>query len=126
MASAAERLGASRYVLLTTFRMDGTPVPTPLWVVRDGDELAVWTVSTSGKVKRIRRNAAVTVAECDFRGNPRGEAVPGTARILDDAATERVRSLLRKKYGVTGWLSTVGSLIRRGRHGTVGIAIVPG
>jgi PPOX class probable F420-dependent enzyme len=123
MTSAVDRIGAGKYVLLTTFRKDGTPVPTPLWVVRDGADLSVWTPTVAAKVKRIRRNTAVTVAECDFRGNPRGEPVPGTARILDAAATERVRALLRKKYGVMGWLTVNGSLLRRGRAGTIGIAI---
>jgi uncharacterized protein len=118
-------LGSGKYVLLTTFRKNGTPVPTPVWVVRDGDDLAVWTVTTSGKVKRIRRNAAVTVAECDLRGRPLGEAVPATARVLDAAGTERVRALLRKKYGVMGWLTVNGSLLRRGRDGTVGITVTP-
>ncbi len=125
MSSQTERLGAGKYLLLTTFRRNGTAVPTPVWVVPDGDELAVWTVTTSAKVKRIRRNNAVTLAECDLRGNPRGEAVPGTARILDDAGTQRVRALLRKKYGIMGWLTVNGSLLRRGRSGTIGIAIRP-
>ncbi|HEX2774447.1 MAG TPA: pyridoxamine 5'-phosphate oxidase family protein, partial [Micromonosporaceae bacterium] len=44
-----ERLGAERYVLLTTFRKDGRAVPTPVWVARDGAELVAWTVTTSGK-----------------------------------------------------------------------------
>jgi PPOX class probable F420-dependent enzyme len=123
MTSAVDRIGGGKYVLLTTFRKDGTPVPTPLWVVRDGDGLAVWTPTKAAKVKRIRRTKAVTVAECDIRGNPRSEPVPGTARILDAAGTERVRALLRKKYRVTGWLTVSGSILRRGRAGTVGIAI---
>ena len=56
-----DRLAAEKYVLLTTFRKDGRAVPTPVWAVRDGDALAVWTVSDAGKVKRIRRDGRVTV-----------------------------------------------------------------
>ena len=76
----ADLLGRARTVLLTTVRKNGTPVATPVWVVRDGDELRIWTNPTSGKVKRIRRNASVTLVPCSTRGEPRGEAVPGTAR----------------------------------------------
>ena len=31
----------ARYVMLTTFRRDGTAVPAPIWAVRDGDALVV-------------------------------------------------------------------------------------
>ena len=54
--SALDRMGDGKYVLLTTYRRDGTPVATPTWVVRDGDALAVWTATDSGKVKRVRRD----------------------------------------------------------------------
>ena len=67
-----DRLGAEKYVLLTTFRKDGRAVPTPLWAVPDGTGLAVWTPTGSGKVKRIRNSGLVTVAPCDLRGNPTG------------------------------------------------------
>ena len=32
MTSAARRLGDEAYIAVTTFRRDGTPVPTPVWV----------------------------------------------------------------------------------------------
>ncbi|MEU6182867.1 PPOX class F420-dependent oxidoreductase [Streptomyces coeruleorubidus] len=71
---SVERLAACRYVLLTTFRRDGRAVPTPVWVMRDGDCLAVWSVADAGKVKRIRNSGRVTVAPCDWRG-PRRESL---------------------------------------------------
>jgi PPOX class probable F420-dependent enzyme len=118
-----DRLAAEKYVLLTTFRKDGRAVPTPVWAVRDGDALAVWTVSDAGKVKRIRRDGRVTVAPCDVRGNPRGEAVPAHATICDAAGTRRVRDLLKQKYRLIGRLSLLGSRLRRGESGTVGLRI---
>ncbi len=123
MASDVERLAAGKYVLVTTFRKNGTPVPTPVWVVRDGGEILVWTVVNTGKIKRIRNNPAVELAECDIRGKPRGAVVKGTARILDEAGSEHVRRLIKAKFGLIGWASVLGSTIRRGRKGTVGIAI---
>jgi hypothetical protein len=123
MASDLDRLAAGKYVLVTTFRKNGTPVPTPVWVVRDGDEVVIWTAANTGKVKRIRNNGAVELAECDLRGRPRGATVKGTARILDEAGSERTRRLIKAKFGVIGWVTVLGSTIRRGRKGTVGIAI---
>ncbi|GAA2034639.1 PPOX class F420-dependent oxidoreductase [Polymorphospora rubra] len=119
-----ESLGNEKYVLLTTFRRDGRAVPTPVWAVRDGDSLAVWTVADSGKVKRIRRSGEATVAACDVRGKPHSAAVSARASLIDPASTERVRGLLRKKYGIFGQLVMLGSRIRRGAQGTVGIRIV--
>ncbi|AXO32531.1 PPOX class F420-dependent oxidoreductase [Micromonospora chalcea] len=119
-----DRLAAEKYVLLTTFRKDGRAVATPVWAVRDGDSLAVWTVSDSGKVKRIRRDGRVTVAPCDVRGRPHGEAVPGHATIAGPESTRRVRGLLKQKYRLIGRLSLLGSRLRRGEGGTVGLRIV--
>jgi PPOX class probable F420-dependent enzyme len=121
--AALDVLGASKYVLVTTFRRDGTPVATPVWAARDGDGLVVWTVRDSGKVKRIRRNPKVAVAPCTVRGKPRGESVPARAEILDAEGTARVRNLIKKKYWLTGPLLVNGSLRRRGEQGTVGIRI---
>lgn len=118
-----DRLAAEKYILLTTFRKDGRAVPTPVWAVRDGEALAAWTVADSGKVKRIRRDGAVTVAPCDIRGRPHGEAVSGHATICDPAGTRRVRELLKQKYRMVGRLSLLGSRLRRGEGGTVGIRV---
>lgn len=68
MSTDLERLGAAQYLLLTTFRRDGTAVPTPVWVARDGAELVVFTAPNAGKVKRIRRDGAVRVGPCTMRG----------------------------------------------------------
>lgn len=123
MATEVDRLAAGKYVLVTTFKRDGTPVPTPVWVARDGEELIVWTARKTGKVKRIRNNGGVEVAACDFRGRPSGPSVKGEARLLDGELADRARKLIKRKFGVLGWLTVTGSILRRGRDGTVGIAI---
>lgn len=109
--------------MVTTFRKDGRAVGTPVWIVPYENGLALWTVTTSGKVKRIRRHRRVTVATCDLRGNNVGPAVEGTASILDEAGTEAVREALRRKYGIWARVTLWGSRIRRGRKGTIGIKI---
>ncbi|MFF9817405.1 PPOX class F420-dependent oxidoreductase [Streptomyces sp. NPDC014006] len=118
-----DRLGAGSYLLLTSYRRNGTPAATPVWVVRDGDALGVWTVADSYKVKRIRARADVLVGPCDARGNPTGEQVPATAEITDAATVGRYRQLIARKYGLIGRLTLLGSRIRRGRDGTVGIRV---
>ncbi|QUQ71756.1 PPOX class F420-dependent oxidoreductase [Kutzneria sp. CA-103260] len=120
-----DRLSAGKYLLLTTFRKDGTPMPSPVWVTRDDDRLLVWTAANSGKVKRIRRDGHVELAPCDVRGTPTGASVTGTAQLLDEVGTATARRLIAKKYPLTGRLLILGSAVRRGARGTVGIAIEP-
>ncbi|WP_433723626.1 PPOX class F420-dependent oxidoreductase [Actinoplanes sp. CA-051413] len=118
-----EQLGAEKYVLLTTFRRDGRAVPTPLWVVPDGPGLAFWTPAGTGKVKRIRNSDRVTVAACDVRGNVRGAAIEAQARIGDAADLRRVAEGLKRKYGLMGRLSLLGSKLRRGADGTLAVLV---
>ncbi|MEU9479878.1 PPOX class F420-dependent oxidoreductase [Streptomyces sp. NPDC048191] len=118
-----DRFGTGKYLLVTSYRKNGTPVATPVWVVRDGDTLGVWTAADSFKVKRIRRRPDVLVGPCDLRGNPTGEQAAATAEIVDAATTARYRELVARKYGIVGRLTLLGSRLRRGLDGTVGIRV---
>ena len=123
MTSAAKQLGDEAYIAVTTFRRDGTPVPTPVWVARDGEALVIWTVGDSGKVKRIRRDGKVTVAPCTIRGVPTGDAVPGHATVLGPDGGRTARELIKRKYGLRGRLFVWMSVKRRGEDATVGVRI---
>jgi PPOX class probable F420-dependent enzyme len=123
MTSTVDTLGEASYVLVTSYRKDGRAVPTPVWVVRDGDAIAIWTVRDSGKVKRIRRDGTVLVGPCDVRGRLTGQEVPGRATILASTDTARIKELLKRKYGIYGRITLWGSKIRRGENGTLGIRI---
>lgn len=121
-----QELGSARYVSLTTFRKDGTPVATPVWAVADGGELYVWTRSDSWKVKRIRNDGRVTVAACDVRGRLE-EGAPvteGQARLLDEEGLRRVRRLMSRKYTWQFWAVDVpAALVRRGKRPHTAIAV---
>lgn len=116
-------LGKGEYLLLTTFRKNGTPVPTPVWVAWEGEEVYAWSAKETGKVKRIRNNGDVEIGPCDYRGNPKGESQKARAELMSDDESDHVRDLIKKKYGVMGWLTMFGSKVRRGRTGTIGIRI---
>jgi PPOX class probable F420-dependent enzyme len=94
-----DTLANAKYLSLTTFRKDGTPVANPVWVARDGDRLVVVTERSAGKAKRLRNSGRVLVAPCDMRGRANGEAVPGTATLQDAAGTEASLALIRRRYG---------------------------
>ncbi|NUS92103.1 MAG: PPOX class F420-dependent oxidoreductase [Nocardia sp.] len=119
-----DQLAQAKYVSLTTYKKDGTPVGTPVWVAPDGDLLLVWTNPDSWKVKRIRRNPDVTLQVSDNRGRTEGgEVLAGTAEILNAIGTERVREVVGNKYGLIGKLMIRGHKLLRGTDGSVGIAI---
>ncbi|MEU9027361.1 PPOX class F420-dependent oxidoreductase [Streptomyces sp. NPDC048383] len=121
-----EQLGRARYVSLTTFRKDGTPVATPVWAVADGGELYVWTRSDSWKVKRVRNNGKVTVVACDVRGRvvEGAPVLEGQARLLDGEGLKRVRRLMMRKYTWQFWMVDVpAALARRGKRPHTGIAV---
>ncbi|MBC3840225.1 PPOX class F420-dependent oxidoreductase [Streptacidiphilus sp. 4-A2] len=110
-------LTRARYVSLTTYRKDGTPVATPVWhVVQDG-LLYVWTEAGSWKVKRLRRDSRVKVVVCDIRGRiaPGAPEVAGTGRVLDAEGAEMVRRLLGRKYFMARVGDWYASLTRRRR-----------
>jgi PPOX class probable F420-dependent enzyme len=99
--TSTQEIGDARYVLLTTYRKDGTPVDTPVWIVPFDGALAIWTGTTTGKVRRVRRNPTVTLATCNARGGNAGSAHGGRAEMLPDTDGPRVLDGLRRKYGWT-------------------------
>lgn len=120
-------IAESTYVSLVTHRRSGTPVPTAVWCAEDGGELLVWTKTASGKVKRLRNDAHVTVTPCDARGRTAEGAQPveATARLLSgDDELLRVRKAMSARYG---WkfrlLDSGGALLRRGKRPHTGIAV---
>jgi uncharacterized protein len=105
-----------KYVLLTTFRTNGDAVPTPIWIVALADGTGGFTTeATSGKVKRIRNNASVTLQACSLRGNvhPGAPVVNATAEVLLDADARPIKAAVRRKYRVVMLLLTFSDLVRK-------------
>ncbi|MEZ5408598.1 MAG: PPOX class F420-dependent oxidoreductase [Acidimicrobiales bacterium] len=126
-------LGDEKYVLLTTFRRNGTPVPSPVWVVAlDNGELGFWTSSGSGKAKRLAHTPRVQIQPCDSRGRPTAgtSETEATARLVSAGPElEEIRRKVKAKYGfmttVTKWLNTIGGTVKRKRipYGDQGVVI---
>ena len=106
---AAEQIQGQKYLSLTTFRRDGTPVRTPVWFVQDGDKLYVMTRSASGKYKRIRNNPQVRIAACTMRGTITGPEFAGTARMLPVQEHAQARKAINEKY----WAARIPFIWRR-------------
>jgi hypothetical protein len=88
----------ARYIVLTTFRRDGTPVPTPVHVVSEGDVAYIRTFDPSGKLKRMRNNPEVEVAPSTARGKVTGASRRASARILAGAESDAVAEAITRKH----------------------------
>jgi uncharacterized protein len=97
-----EALFPGRFLSITSFKRDGTGVPTPMWFVADADRLYALTDLHSPKVWRMRRNPEVLVAPCRVNGTVRHEPIAARAEVLTATPElERVQKLLRERYRIT-------------------------
>jgi hypothetical protein len=91
-----------KYMLFTTFRRDGRPVATPVWVVDLGDgRIGFWTSSGSGKAKRLAHTPRVLVQPSNARGvvKPGTHAVQATATLVSGPELDAIRQRVHAKYG---------------------------
>lgn len=105
-------LSDERYMLLTTFRRDGRPVATPVWLADlGGGEVGFWTSSASGKAKRLGHTARVTVQPCNARGVVKAgtDATHATARLVTGSELESLRAAIVAKYGFQTKLTKVAA-----------------
>jgi hypothetical protein len=112
-------IGEEKYILLTTFRRDSTPVATPVWVVPlDDGKLGFWTSSASGKAKRLAHTERVLVQPCDGRGRVKADAAPAEAlaRVVTGSEFDTIRNKVNAKYGamtkVAKLFGTLGPMLK--------------
>ena len=94
-----ENVDRTGYVLLTTWKKDGSAISVPVWAVRDGHRLLVITDGNSGKAKRIRANGRAALAPSDRRGARLGADIPAHGRQLPGSEVEPLRPLFHQRYG---------------------------
>jgi PPOX class probable F420-dependent enzyme len=95
-------LDAARYIAFVSYRKNGTPVSTAVWVVPFEDGYAFTTDPDSWKIKRILKNPTVTIQASNVRGRPKRGSVAfaGHAEVLNPDAVARVREAVRAKYRI--------------------------
>ncbi len=105
-------LESAKYLLLTTFKPDGTPMAVPVRVAVDGDRAYFGTWDASGTSKRLRRTDWVQVVPCTALGMVSfGPKVNATARLLAGGQARRAAGRLARKH--RAWRDFPGSLARR-------------
>ena len=121
-------LDTAKYVSFVTYKKDGTPVATPVWVVPFEGGYAFTTDPNASKVKRLRNDAGATLTVCNMRGAiAQGATVHiGAAVVLNEADTKRVDALVRKKYSIGHRMLGVMSVLKKiaGKGSTAGDAAI--
>ena len=126
LSAAEDKLSqfvGKKHISLETYRKTGDPIRTPVWFVEESGELFVRTDSSTGKIKRIRNNPRVRIAPCNARGTVKGAWVDGEARMIDTESSERIFSLLKKKYGVPYRIVRFFQRFSRSKAHPIGLAI---
>jgi len=113
-------LGDEKYLALTTFKRDGTPVTTAVWAAPiDENKIGFWTSSGSGKAKRLAHTSKVIVQPSDSRGRVKAGTTPveATAELVTGPQLEGIRTKIVAKYGfmtkVTKFLAKIGGIVKR-------------
>jgi PPOX class probable F420-dependent enzyme len=105
-------LESASYLLLTTFKQDGTPLAVPVRVVVDGDRAYFGMWAASGPAKHLRRTDWVQVVRCSPLGMASfGPRVNAMARLLTGA--EAGHTAERLAHTRPAWREAVRSLADR-------------
>jgi uncharacterized protein len=123
-----EEIDSARYVSFVSYKKDGSPVATPVWIVPFEGGYAFTSAPEAYKIRRIRNDARATLAICDMRGKVPHDAKVylGSAVVLDPKSTQQVEDLINKKYWIGTKLLTLMSLVKKilGKGATAGDAAI--
>lgn len=114
-----DELGDARYISLTTYKRDGTPVSTPVWIAPAEPGYVFTTGGTTWKARRLRRDPRVRVQPSDARGRVKPDAAvyTGTGMVKEDAASvAAAEDAIHRKYGWQFQAARVVERIRRALH----------
>lgn len=98
-ARVERRLREDRLIWLTTVRPDGTPEPSPVWFLWDGQSMLIYSQPNTQKLRNIQRHPKVAL---NFDGDGRGGdivVISGEARIDEDGPPAYRVPEYAAKYG---------------------------
>ena len=97
-ARAVRRLTDDTIGWLTTVSADGTPQPSPIWFLWDGETVLIYSQPNTPKLRHIAANPRVSL---NLDGNGRGGDIvilTGEARIDDAAPSSAALPSYQAKY----------------------------
>jgi PPOX class probable F420-dependent enzyme len=107
-------LRGAKTILLSSYKRDGTMVPTPVSLAFEGERLFFRSYDRAWKTKRIRNNPRVELVPSTLRGKPTGEPVSGRAVLLEgEDVKTAARALARRHRVLQGLLVPVAHRLAR-------------
>ena len=99
----AHPIASAKYVSFVSYRRNGTPVATPVWIAPVGNDYGFTIDNASGKAKRLAHTNRATVQVCDVKGKTVADSpiYRCTAKVVLNAEAEVVRDAIANKYGLT-------------------------
>jgi PPOX class probable F420-dependent enzyme len=88
------------YMLLITYRRNGTPVETPVPFAQVDGRVYVATRRDAGKVTRVEATGRATVAPCTTGGRVLGPKLAAQGRVLAAEDATQAEAALRAKYAL--------------------------
>ncbi|MFZ9384295.1 MAG: PPOX class F420-dependent oxidoreductase [Ilumatobacteraceae bacterium] len=129
-SDSVRSLAAEKYVSFVSFRRNGTPVATPVWIAPYGDaELCFTTGGDSAKIKRLAADGRVTIQPCDMRGRlrPGTSSIEGRARVVSGSDFAPVEAAVKRKYGMqyrlVVWSGSLRALVSRKKTADCGVIV---
>ncbi len=98
--AARTLLDRPNFAHVVTLLRDGSPQPTPVWYLRDGDELLFSTVRGRAKERDLQRDARIALSVHDQEHPYVYVQVRGTATVTDDERYALIHRLARRYLGV--------------------------
>jgi PPOX class probable F420-dependent enzyme len=98
MTNGLEPLKGTGTILLTTYKRDGTPVPTPVSIAFEGDRAFFRSYDQAWKTRRLRNNPCVEIAPATLRGKPTGPAVAARATLLTGTQAQLAAQALARRH----------------------------
>ena len=128
MASPATTIADEKYVSFTTFKKNGDPVSSAVWIVAlpDGD-LGFTTGAGSWKVKRLGNDPRATIQASTVRGIVKtgSPVLTGVARVVSGDEAKIIEKAIGRKYNAMFRVIQLGGWIQEklGRGGAGDAAI---
>ena len=116
---SSDRFSSQKVISLESYKKNGAPVQTPVWLVEDAGTIYVRTDAKTWKAKRIRKNPAVRIAPSNMRGAILGSWVKGEAHFVEGEEANHILNLFKKKYGIIGRIIDFFNRLRGKRSSTV-------
>jgi len=94
--------GRTRFAMLSSLRMDGSPITVPVWFRWDGQRVSMFCAVNSVKLTRIERDPRISVLVANEVDEPENwVAFDGEARIEDDGGFELAEQLAGDYWDLT-------------------------